>query len=123
MATAQQLQAVAKQLRELQRTSPTDALGLSAWDASARAFTQELCTRYPDISLPAGVLHYLHDADIRVKDAQYRISQDEMLGNIVSDLERGIIPESTCASLSLHPRLLGAAALVLLAALYWVAQR
>src|SRR5687768_10975241 len=123
MATAQQLQAIAKQLRELQRTSPSNVHGLPAWDATARAFTQALHAQHPDLSLPAAVTHYLHDADVRMKDVQYRMAQDEVLGEIISALERGILPESKDVTLAVHPRWLGAAALVLLATLYWVVLR
>ena len=106
-------QEIAARLRELQRTSPTERADLEAWDASARSFWSELA-----VPLPIGVMHYLHDADIRIKDSAYRASQDEMIKGILSDLEQGIIPESTSRTISFHPRWLGAIALALLALLY-----
>jgi hypothetical protein len=113
MADLQQLQEIAAQLRELQRTSPTDTADLADWDASARRFSGEL-----SVPLPPQVMHYLHDADIRIKDPEYRKSQDEILAGIISELESGIVPASTNTTLSFHPRWLGAIALVVLAVIY-----
>jgi phage-related holin len=113
MAGSQQLQDIAKQLRELQRTSPVDVAGLADWDASARKFSSAL-----GVPLPPQVMHYLHDADIRIKDPEYRASQDEMIAGIISDLESGIVPASTSTTLSFHPRWLGAIALVVLVIIY-----
>ena len=123
MATAQQLQTIAAQLRDLQRTSPINAQGVPAWDASARAFAQQLHSQHPELSLPVQVIHYLHDADIRVKDPKYRASQDDVLNGIIGEPEHGNVPESTGTTVSFHPRWLGAAALVFLAVVCWVALR
>lgn len=118
MADPQKLREIAKQLRELQWTSPTDKAGLATWDASVRKFSNEL-----DVKIPPQVMHYLHDADIRIKDPTYRESQDEMIAGIISDLEAGIVPTSPGATLSFHPRWLGAIALVVIAIIYWAAFR
>jgi len=115
MADLQQLRDIAAQLRELQRTSPVDLADLADWNASARKFARVL-----SVPLPPQVMHYLHDADIRVKDPEYRASQDEMIAGIISDLESGIVPASTSTTLSSHPRWLGAIALVALAIIYLV---
>jgi len=113
MADQQQLQEIAKQLRELQRTSPTDRADIASWDASARKFYREL-----HVPLPPKVMHYLHDADIRIKDPDYKKAQDEMIAGVISDLESGVIPSSTGRSLLFHPRWIGVTALVVLAILY-----
>jgi len=113
MADLQQLKEIAAQLRELQRTSPTDAAELADWDTSAREFSGEL-----SVPLPPQVMHYLHDADIRISDSEYRKSQDEMMTGIISDLESGIVPASISTTLLLHPRWLGAISLVFLAIIY-----
>src|SRR5690606_24797074 len=118
MKDLQQLQNIAAQLRELQRTSPTDTSDVPAWDTAARSFTENLC-----IALPAQVMHYLHDADLRAQYPEYRAAQDEMLNGIIADLECGRIPQSTGATISFHPRWLGVAALILVAVVYWVAVR
>ncbi|RZI57079.1 MAG: hypothetical protein EOP14_05305 [Pseudomonas sp.] len=118
MADLQQLRDIATQLRELQRTSPVDVADLADWDASARKFSSTL-----DVPLPPQVMHYLHDADIRIKDPEYRASQDEMIASVISDLESGIVPASTSTTLSFHPRWLGAIALVVLAIIYLVVFR
>ena len=118
MADPQKLREIAKRLRDLQRTSPTDKADLATWDASARKFSSEL-----DVKLPSQVMHYLHDADIRIKDPAYRKSQDEMIAGIISDLETGIVPTAAGTTLSFHPRWLGAIALVVIAIIYWAAFR
>jgi len=113
MAHSQQLQEIAAQLRELQQTSPTDAADLADWDASARKFTGGL-----SVPLPPLVMHYLHDADIRIKDPEYCRPQDEMMARIISEFESGIVPVSVSTTLSFHPRWLGAIALIVLAIIY-----
>ncbi|RYG96822.1 MAG: hypothetical protein EON58_11170 [Alphaproteobacteria bacterium] len=118
MADLQQLKEIAAQLRELQRTSPTDATDVADWDASARKFSGDLC-----VPLPAQAMHYLHDADIRIKDSEYRKSQDKMMTGIIADLESGVVPASTGTSLSFHPRWMGAIALFVLAIIYLVVFR
>ena len=123
MAHIQQLRQIASQLRELQRTSPATIADLPAWDTSARQFTQGLSSEHPNVHLPAQVMHYLHDADIRIKDPQYRLAQDEMLSGIIADLEQGNVPLPAGTTLSFHPRWLGAAALVVLALLFWAVRR
>ena len=113
MADLQQLRDIATQLRELQRTSPVDLADLADWDASARKFSGALA-----VPLPPQVMHYLHDADIRIKDPKYRASQDEMIAGIIAALESGIVPASTSTSLSFDLRWLGVIALVVLVIVY-----
>src|SRR5690606_31901449 len=118
MADLQQLRDIATQLRELQRTSPVDLAELADWDASVRKFSSARA-----VPLPPQVIHYLHDADIRIKDPEYRAAQDEMIAGIIADLESGIVPASTSTTLSFHPRWLGAIALVVVAIIYLVVFR
>jgi hypothetical protein len=113
MADLEQLKDIATQLRELQRTSPIDMASLADWDTSARKFSSSL-----DVQLPPQVMHYLHDADIRIKDPEYRASQNEMISGIIADLESGIVPASSSMTLSFNPRWLGLFALVVLAIFY-----
>lgn len=68
-------------------------------------------------------MHYLHDADIRIKDPEYRASQEAMIAGIITDLESGIVPASNSTTLSFHPRWLGAIALVVLVIIYLVVFR
>ena len=103
-------QEIAEALRELQRTSPRDRSELAAWDASARAFWNAV-----SIPLPSGVMHYLHDADTRIKDPAYRDYQNEMINQIISDLESGAIPPSNSVTISFRSRWIGAIALVVIA--------
>lgn len=123
MTQVQYLREIVGQLRDLQRTSPAVVADLPAWEASAREFTRQLHTKYPDIDLPIQVMHYLHDGDVRIKDPEFRLTQDEMLNGIIADLERGAIPPSMGVTVPFHPRWLGAAALVVLAAICWIIVR
>ncbi|QRP63826.1 hypothetical protein I6J77_17310 [Rhodanobacter sp. FDAARGOS 1247] len=118
MTDLRQLREIAAQLRELQRTSPTAAADILAWDASARRFSESL-----DVALPPEVMHYLHDADIRVKDPGYRVAQDKAISGIIADLEAGILPQTTALGLSFHPRWLGALALIVLVIISWAVVR
>ena len=118
MADLLELREIAAQLRELRRTSPSDKSGLDAWDAAARNFSEAVSIR-----LPPQVMHYLHDADIRIKDPDYRAAQDEMIDGVISDLEAGIVSAPIGTTVSFHPRWIGVAALVVLAVVCWVATR
>jgi hypothetical protein len=124
MTDGSQLKDIARELRRLQQSSPTRREDLHNWYADARRFTDWEHSTFPDVRLPSLVMFYLHDADLRVKDPEYRKSQDEALDELIVSLEQGIVPESRGGgSISFHPRWLGAAALVTLAAiLYWAAR-
>lgn len=118
MADLTKLRELAAQLRELQRTSPVSAEDVPAWNVAARKFSGDL-----PFPLPIQVMHHLHDADIRVKDAEYRESQDELISDAISDLESGKIPESSGSTLSFHPRWLVAGVLFACAVTYLAAAR
>ncbi len=114
---------IASRLRTLQQASPTTKDGLAAWYSESRVFAQWLELQPSAVDLPEEVWHYLHDADIRVKDPERREQQDKMLSAIIASLERGNVPDSPSVTVSFHPRWLGALALLLVAAvMYWVAR-
>lgn len=121
MGYKEDLKDIAGRLRRLQQTSPTNRDGLAAWDADGRAFLKWLDAQPAAVDLPEQVWHYLHDADIRIKDPERRAEQDEMLNDIISSLERGIVPDSVGTTVSIRPRWLGVIALILIAAIaYWI---
>ena len=122
MANPSQLKEIAQELRRLQQSSPISRDGLDSWYAAGRQFVKWQHSTFPDVHLPPQVMFYLHDADIRVKDPEYRKDQDEVLAEIITSLERGIIPESSGRTIAFHPRWLGAIALVILAVVVWVAR-
>ena len=39
-------------------------------------------------------MFYLHDADIRLRDAEYRLTQDDAIDALIADLERGRLPDT-----------------------------
>jgi len=120
MISAVNLREIAHALRRLQRSSPTGPEKLADWYADGRRFVEWQHASFPSVRLPPQVMFYLHDADIRMKDSNYRKTQDEALDEVISCLESGIIPESRTGDISLHPRWLGAVALVVLAVIfYW----
>jgi len=111
------LQDIAQRLRRLQESSPVAAADLPAWNARARKFVDWQLTAHPEVRLPPQVMFYLHDADIRVREPAYREDQDEALAAVIQQLERGIVPEGPGSTIQVHPRWLGAIALVVLAAI------
>ena len=122
MENIQHLTEIADRLRQLQATSPDTDVGLDNWYRQSRDFTDWL-SRGPGVALPAQLWHYLHDADIRVREPAYRAAQDEMINELISNLERGHVPASTGRTFSIDPRWLGATALALMAViLYWAMQ-
>ena len=123
MDNLENLAEIASRLRKLQQTSPTTKDGLVAWYSESRAFAQWLELQPSAVDLPEEVWHYLHDADIRVKDQERRKQQDKMLNEVIASLERGNVPDSPSVTVSFHPRWLGALALLLVAIIMcWVAR-
>ena len=109
---------VAQALRRLRQADPQHPRDVAAWEAQAREFTRWHLGRWPDIDLPPQVMFYLHDADIRVREPEYRSAQDEMIDDLIASLERGIVPASTTRQVTIHPRWLGVLALIVLVAVW-----
>ncbi|WP_394694943.1 hypothetical protein [Pseudoxanthomonas japonensis] len=88
------------------------------------AFYAWLHQGFPDVHLPKLVMFWLHDADIRVRDAEYRRTQDEAIDALIADLERGRLPDrDRQVGCALPLAWLGAGALVALATLWFLLQR
>ena len=68
-------------------------------------------------------MFYLHDANIRLRNAEYRAMQDEMIGEVIASLENGVIPAQLTRSFTVHPRWLGVLALIVLAVMWSCATR
>ena len=122
MANPSRLEEIARELRRLQQSSPVSRDEVASWTEAARRFTDWQHSTFPDVQLPPHVMFYLHDADLRVKDPEYRKEQDEVLAEIIANLEHGIVPDSPGRTIAFHPRWLGAMALVILAVVVWVAR-
>jgi hypothetical protein len=119
MGSMEHLTEIAERLRRLQATSPDSKPGVDSWEQQARDFSDWL-SRGPEVTLPAQLWHYLHDADIRIKEPEYRAAQEAMITEIIRNLERGIVPASIGTTISFHPRWFGVFALVFLAIImYW----
>ena len=122
MSDASQLREIARELRLLQESSPSEKALLPSWYAESQRFVSRLNHEFGEIDLPEEVWHFLHDADLRVKKPLIRAEQNEMISGIIADLERGIVPESRVASVPVSPRtLLLVAAGVLCAIALWIA--
>lgn len=104
-----QLKEVAARLRELQSSSPVVKADLEGWNERARQFDEDL-----PVNLPPSVMHYLHDADIRITDSSYRRSQDSALSEVIAMLESGSVPRTSSMDISF---LVGCIAIVLLFAI------
>jgi hypothetical protein len=123
MSDVAQLREIATELRRLLLSSPTSKDALAAWYEDSRRFSDRLDADFPGVDLPEEVWHFLHDADLRVKDPQHKQMQDQMIKEIIADLENGVVPAPRGVAISVHPRWIGVAGLVLVALfLYWVAR-
>ncbi|MGN6223952.1 hypothetical protein [Pseudoxanthomonas sp.] len=112
---------LAEALKRLQKSSPVEKLQLDGWYESSRKFTAWKDAEFPHIPLPSLVMFYLHDADIRVKDEDYRKDQEAALSDLIAMMEKGVMPAYSRKGITFHPRWLGVAGLVALAfALYWI---
>jgi len=118
---ASQLREIARELRRLQRSSPGTNDAMPAWYEESRRFADDLALHFSGVDLPEEVWHYLHDADLRAKDPGYRRMQDQAIDAVIADLERGVVPPPRGATITFHPRWLGAAGVALVCLLiYWM---
>ena len=74
------------ELRRLADWKPRDKGDLSAWETASIALGRELARAVPD--LPHVVWHYLHDADIRLKDPLYGAVQERRFLEELEAIER-----------------------------------
>ncbi|MBD9467620.1 hypothetical protein [Pseudoxanthomonas sp. PXM01] len=119
------LREIADELRRLRAISPTGKADLKFWYATTvPAFNAWMHERFPDVRLPKVVMFYLHDADVRVRDAGYRTTQEEAIDALIDGLEKGRLLEAdTHSGCALPLGKLGAGALLVLVALWWLLSR
>lgn len=58
------------------------------------AFNAWMQQRFPDMHLPKIVMFYLHDADVRLRDTEYRRVQDDAVDALIAELEQGEFPDA-----------------------------
>jgi hypothetical protein len=92
MADQTSLREIASELRRLVASSPLSAEDAAAWQAEASQACDRMAGKFPDVSLPHAVMHYLSDAELRAKDSDYRASQKRMMEAVIGNLERGVVP-------------------------------
>ena len=95
------LAAVAAELRRLVESSPATEDAVEAWSAHACEVMRQVGTRYPNLTLPVEVLHFIHDADVRVRDPEHAASQNQVMEGFIRDLESGVLPRGNMAVLSI----------------------
>lgn len=80
---------LASELRELYSYNVSSKIDLDLWYQKSNLFQKRLHSIYAHLydSLPHEIEHYLADADIRFKDPEYALSQNNLIQNIISDLE------------------------------------
>ncbi len=110
---------IAQELRKLRLSSPRTGKGLGAWHAECDRFIEKFRARFPKAELPAQVIHFLNDADIRISDPQYRSAQCKRLDEVIAELGRGSLAKSSGLSIAVRPQWLVAATVVLAAVVYW----
>jgi hypothetical protein len=104
MASRKDLASIADTLSRLVESSPQSAEGLGAWYAAAREADTQIRSRYSDVQLPAIVTHFMHDADIRIKDPVFRDSQLAAIRAVILSLERGVIPHDRTVTIRVSLR-------------------
>ena len=59
------------------------------WDDEANKLRTKISSTYKDIAaeLPHELEHYFADTDIRLKDQNYRVRQDQFVARLVASLE------------------------------------
>ena len=101
---AEELRAIAAELRELLETSPRTKNTVTTWTETAYATYRRLLDAYPDVRLPIQVMHFVHDADVRARDPEYRENQEDVMRDIIDELERGTLPRSRGLTISFTTR-------------------
>ena len=77
ISSDEKLRLIAAQLRSLLDTSPQAEGAVEAWTENAHTVYDHLRRDFPNIRLPIQVTHFVHDADVRARDALYRHRQEE----------------------------------------------
>jgi len=104
MASRTDLANIASCLSHLVESPPQEREGLAAWYAAAREADTQIRAKYSDVQLPVVVMHFMHDADTRIKDAAFRQAQISAIREVIWKLERGDIPQDQGASIRVSPR-------------------
>ena len=93
MPSSDQLKALGKMLRELADAQPENRASLEIWEARA-AEVESVVAADAALSdaIPHAVWHFLSDADIRMKDVEYRASQIAEVLPAIEAFERGLAP-------------------------------
>jgi hypothetical protein len=76
---------------------------MDAWEQTSAGIEQRLKTEFSDIQLPIQVMHYLSDADVRVRDEAYCSTQTRFMQEFIAELEQGSVPQSRGITVSLSP--------------------
>ena len=97
----EQLAEIAAKLRSLVESSPHTDSAIGAWSVHAREVYRQIHIRYPHVRLPVIVLHYIHDADTRLRDPEYSAGQVRGMEALIRDLEAGVLPRGKGFSVKL----------------------
>ena len=87
-----------REFRELRASDPTALDAVGAWNSRARALTFKYSVQLAEAEVPPEFWHYLHDAHTRIKDPEYRISQNKQFSRLIQQLEFGIVPQTRSVS-------------------------
>ncbi len=115
---AEHLRALASDLRHLRERSSIEAADLDGWHREVRIVVERWRRDLPGVPIAPEIWRYLHDADIRLRDPDYRGTQEALLDVIIADLERGVLPSSDSISIPLRWPLVALLFLVPAVALY-----
>jgi hypothetical protein len=119
MTEAEELRAIAGRLRSLAESSPTAPEHLPHWYEESEAFRKYVAAEHPGVELPHFISHYLSDADIRARDADYRAAGQKTILQVIASFERGEVPQDVAFQPSLW-MVLVVLAVIIIAARYLV---
>ncbi|MGC4114512.1 MAG: hypothetical protein QM765_07850 [Myxococcales bacterium] len=102
----QESRAVGALLRDLFDHAPSDRDSLEAWTDKAIRLSEQWSPAICD-HIPHAVWHWISDADIRLKDAEYARAQNEWMKQVIAWLESGAetpwVDKETLKTIPLSP--------------------
>ncbi|HUD42802.1 MAG TPA: hypothetical protein VMR06_12500 [Dokdonella sp.] len=109
---------MASDLRALRQWPLREASDLDGWHREIQAVVERWGRDLPHMPIVPEIWHYLHDADIRLRDRAYCVAQEARLDTIITDMERGVLPASGRVSVVLPWPVV--AALVVIGVMIWL---
>ncbi|MFA6562259.1 MAG: hypothetical protein WCV00_10170 [Verrucomicrobiia bacterium] len=82
-------QFLAVELDRLMKVPLGNKSDVAAWYQDAGRVQRSLVERFPTLEFPHEVWHFFADADIRARDAEYRLRQEQVIADYIKKV-RGV---------------------------------